>query len=396
MEQVLGRLPERLRREIYQSFSLLIMAIFFVLRLKKNNNIKKRITFVDFRYSGNLRSFYQFVQENKIDVEIGFMPADPIDYNDLKKSLPKDIKLLSRLSFKDVLWAFQSDIFLTSIMMRRFLSITKMFAPHIKFVQVFHTMNLLGEPPSWFEAMSKYDMVFCSSDWVVKTFEKLTGKEGQFIPTGFAVVDDLFSPKKSRDEIIVSFGLDPKKKTILLSPTLSAAIDWSSSYSLYPYSKEFLDKLDKWATSKEAQIIFRNHPHEYFDKALFNGLKSIKLLDSKTFKSVSDQLIAADIMITDLSGIGGYYIALQKPIVFLETSPVLQNDDMIYFLNPNELPGPRVKTTDELFLSIEHILNDDTEKRGCEAAFTRLYGKTFDGNAAKRYFENLYDKPSIS
>lgn len=398
MEKFISKTPERFRREFYQSFSLLLMAFLKIFRTRKKSSKKQRIILIDFRYAGNLRAFFNYAKNNAIDLEFGFMPADPADYDHLSKALPKEIRLLSRLSLRDIHWAYQSDVFLTSIMMRRFLKLTKIIAPHIQFVQVFHSLNLLGEPQSWFYNMAQYDKVFCASEWVVHTFEKLTQKKKIFIPTGYAVADEFFSFEKSRSDILKELGLDPTQKTILLSPTLSSAVDFSSHESLYPYSDSFLKRLDHWAQTHKVQVIFRNHPHEEFNPSIFNGLTKIKLLNSKEYKDVSEQLHAADVMVTDLSGIGGYFMALKRPMVFLETTLAHSKEELTFFISPEELPGPRVKTIEQLLEALETVLTSQSDQRflykaRMEEAFFRLYGNCFDGRSCERYLQNLLPLP---
>lgn len=395
MEYFIKLLPQKLRRELYQGVSLMFFAIFYLCRIKKIVGISKRITMVDFRYAGNLRSFSDYCAKELIPFELGFMCADPEDYESLKKSLPKNIKLLSRFSFKDMLWAYQSDVFLTSIMLRRFLKITKKFAPHIKFVQLFHSLNLLGEPKSWFNVMGEFDKLFCASECIVKMFEEQTNQTGKFISTGYAVVDELYTSVVQRDKILVRLGLDPLKKTILISPTLTSALDWNNNKLLYPYSMELLSQLNSWALLNNAQIIFRNHPHEKFDETIFNNLNGIFLLKAQNYKNVSEQLIAADLMITDLSGIGGYFIALQKPMIFLEsTATYSKENDLFYFLSPEELPGPKVRDYNQLIEHLNQFISGEITTSSDyvdlqKNAYNKLFGNCFDGMAAKRYKDNL-------
>ncbi len=390
LEKLIRSFPEKIRREIYQISSIILFFILSAIKGKNRFGKQKRITIVDFRYAGNLRSFYNYTQENNSEIEFGFLPVDPNDLNYLRTSLPDGIKVLSRFSYKDMLWALDSKIFLTSIMMRRFLILTKFCVPHINFIQVFHSMNLLGEPLSWFNAMKRFDKVFCSSEWTVNKFEEITGSNGMFIPTGYAVMDGVISSNKNKEEIVKSFGLTPSKKLILIAPTLSSAINWEDGDNIYLYDRSFLEKLDDWAQNNEIQIIFRNHPHEAFDKSLFKSLKTVFLFDSKKYRDVFEQLHIADLMITDLSGIGAYFMSLKKPIIFINSNPRKTDNDLIFFISQEELPGPIIRNTDEFFLKIEEYIKNNWQiiasyEPSFVAAFEKLYGKCFDGNSSKRY-----------
>lgn len=384
LKRILSFFPYKVKCEIYQFITILYFFIFNAF-CKSNKAQKYRVILVDFRYSGNIRAFVEFCERNKLPVEFGMMFVDPSTNKTIK-----NVKILNRFSPKDMMWAYNSSAFFTTILLRRFLTLLRKSAPHIKVSQLFHTLNLLGEPLSWFHNMSRYDHIFCSSPDIAAMFRKHNKGKSNILITGYGQLDEISSDCYSKEKILKYLDLPKDKKIFFIAPTLTTAISEIGSLSLNLYDKEVLKKMNDWAFGEDVIFLFRNHPHETLDADYFKEYENIYFRDSLKYGKLVDQMKLSDAMVTDLSGIGGYYIGLQKPLVFCKLKLNVENN--IFFLQGEDLPGCQIASVPMLLNSFDDIVSGKYMEKYellMSKAHKKLFGMTLDGLSCKRYYDAL-------
>jgi|GEM_PF-3465757 len=385
--------PDNLRRRTYGLICTLTMGLasFVSRRRRKDANSPIRIAIFDRRLTGNLRAFVERMQQMGAPIEFGFLSLD-LDREQIDhKRLPKWVRPLDGFRLRDMCWAIQADVFLTSIRANRFRRLVQAFNPHVKFVQVFHSISLTADPPVWFEHMGRFDALFCSSEWMGReVFATRNIETGRIRPTGFACLDELAAPPKTRDEICRQLGLDPDRKVILIAPTLSTAEMAAGHVPIT--NPEFLQRLNGWAASHDVQIVIRAHPHERPSVTDLPDQSHLLHRPALKYPKAIEQLLATDILVSDASGIAVYFLGLGRPIVFWNAE--LPNDRNATFLSATDLPGPNVDTAESLLAALTEVLCDPASHQArygalLAAARERAFGDTLDGHAAERYYEEI-------
>ena len=381
-------------RQLYLLMSTFYMFLAYKFNINRKTNQNIRITIFDRRLAGNLRSFIERMEKEGALLEFAYFNVDAnkkeyINVNSLGK-----VKILNAFSLKDMGWAINSDIFMTSIYAWRFRKLVKSINDKVKFIQVFHSIHLCGEPPYWFKRMSDFDKLFCSSEWMKNNFFIANGvKKSKILSTGFANTDEFIKAEQNKKEIHNKFNLNYEKKVILLAPTMSTVANECSVGNIDIFDQSFIDIAEKFAKERDIQFVIRTHPHEPLQKGITNITSSNVFYRSpKDYPNAMEQLLITDILISDISGIAVYFMALQRPIVFLGGTGNFE--DKKRFLTNDTLPGYKVKTKKELFIALRELLLQPEIYKGkysqlLQLAKYKAFGNTLDGNCSMRYLDNI-------
>jgi CDP-glycerol glycerophosphotransferase (TagB/SpsB family) len=194
----------------------------------------------------------------------------------------------------------------------------------VKFVQIFHgtsdkTYNLNRES-------RYYDLVCLTGRSMLEDFNrKGLNKHGNCVVTGNLKADRIFKKQYNRDDEIHKLGFDPNKKTVLYAPT------WMDGMGNSSFRKFGIALPDYFPD--EFQLIIKLHPNlhlyrtELVNRLILNIVhkKNILLLEqSAMIYDIVPVMAAADLLITDVSGVSYEYIAFLRPIIFLNNRSPLR------------------------------------------------------------------------
>lgn len=186
--------------------------------------------------------------------------------------------------------------------------------------------------------------------------------------------------------IRAELGVPEGKKAILYAPTWRDNQHVSGKgYTLaLPVDFEQLQRelSDKWVILFRAHYFIANE----FDFERYAGF----VLDVSGVSDINDLYIASDVLITDYSSVFFDYANLERPIVFymydLET---YANDLRGFYLDLDELPGPIVRTEDELVAAIRSADSPDPERAKRLGRFSDRFCYLDDGHASERVIERV-------
>lgn len=214
----------------------------------------------------------------------------------------------------------------------------------------------------------------------------------QMLPTGYPRNDILQAPNKiERAKIIKKkLGIPQDKKVILYAPT------WRDNDYFEVGKYKFTLKLDiaqlKAELSKDYVLILRTH---YF---IANQLDTSEFGDfvynESTYDDIAELYLVSDILITDYSSVFFDYAILKRPILFYvydyeEYADVLRG---FYLDMQKDLPGPLLKTSDEVLNAIKHL--DLTQKKYADRyhKFSARFNAWEDGHATERVVNKVFSK----
>lgn len=140
---------------------------------------------------------------------------------------------------------------------------------------------------------------------------------------------------------------------------------------------------DEWV------VIFRAHYliAQAFDFRIWDGF----VIDGSQIDDVNDCYLAADVLITDYSSVFFDYANLSRPMVFfLYDLEEYQQELHGFYFGLEDLPGPIVRTTDEVCHALSSI--DDSEKEYADTyqRFTHRFNPLDDGRASRRVIDALW------
>ena len=185
---------------------------------------------------------------------------------------------------------------------------------------------------------------------------------------------------KLKADFCQEYGVPQDRKIILYAPTFRDEEKYNNVF-------DYLD-LDSFneALSDEYVLALRLHPKIrdfYQDDISSKG----KYVDVSGFESEQELMLISDILITDYSSIMIEYGVLNRPILFFtyDLDSYLSNERGFYYDFETTVPGPIVKTSDEL---ISVIANGEFDKSRI-SDFIMTQFDEIDGQSSKRVVDYL-------
>lgn len=179
------------------------------------------------------------------------------------------------------------------------------------------------------------------------------GKEEVLLEMGYPRNDALYREMgKERGIYKEKLGIPRDKKVILYAPT------WRENQHIpgegYSYSLQVDFQRWKQELGEEYVILFRAHyfiSNQYDFEPYGDFIKNVSGIDD-----VNELYLAADILITDYSSVFFDFANLERPILFyMYDYESYKHELRDFYLDIHILPGPVVKTQEELLKNIKNI-----------------------------------------
>lgn len=224
-----------------------------------------------------------------------------------------------------------------------------------------NALNTIKEIKEKYEEDAKrYDYMlspsaFCTEKFVSAFNLKKLKKENVIVEMGYPRNDYLFNhTKQDVDKLKKSLGIPKDKKVILYAPTWRDNQHTAGLGYTYNLNLDF-DRL-KEKLEKDYVIIFRTHyfVSNSFDFEKYKGF----IFNMSNHDDVNECYILSDIIITDYSSVFFDYANLKRPMLFyMYDLDEYQGKLRDFYFSLDELPGPIVKTQDELEEELDNISN---------------------------------------
>lgn len=304
-------------------FSLILnLAVIPIAFIPKNNKRNKTIVLYGHKFYGNIKSIYE--SKKIINAEVYFLTLDKKYYSQLKKEISN---VLYGLNFFHLIKVVRTEIFICDHGLHFF----KLFMVLNKtiFIDTNHGLPFHKDAFYKMNYYKNFNEVWIMSDFHKQLFYDFNYKGSNLNVTGYGRLDNLIifnSLNKYQKNIEIkkikkSYDFD-FEKIILLAPT------WVHDKKIlidsgYPFNKsEFYENLNNFCNKNNSLLIYRPHlndilPNEIFKK--IKNLNNIKIMGLKDFPATEDFLKVADILITDWSSISIDFLALDKPVLFINS-----------------------------------------------------------------------------
>lgn len=239
---------------------------------------------------------------------------------------------------------------------------------------------------SYFLSPSEFATEKFVSIWDMKN----AGKENCVLELGYPRNDFLYNyTNEDVQRIKETLGIQGVHKKILLyAPTYRDNQHTSGVGYTYKTEVDF-DKLRE-ALGEDYIILFRGHwlVANNFDFEKYKGF----VYNVSDYDDIDELYIIADMLITDYSSVFFDYANLKRPILLYMYDLEAYRDDIRgFYLDVSELPGPIIRTEDELVKHIQESISADFYDAKYRK-FNQKFNYLDDGKAAERVVKKVFEK----
>jgi len=212
------------------------------------------------------------------------------------------------------------------------------------------------------------------------------GKENTVLELGYPRNDFLTNyTEQDTERIIKELKLPRGKKYILYAPTWRDNQHKAGVGYVYKPEVDF-DKLRK-ALSDEYIILFRAHylVANSFDFKKYEGF----VYNVSQVNDINHLYVISDMLVTDYSSVFFDYANLRRPEIFyMYDLDAYGTEIRGFYISLDELPGPIVKTEEELISAVKNPVDYSEKYR----KFNKKFNYLDDGQASKRVVETIIEE----
>lgn len=236
----------------------------------------------------------------------------------------------------------------------------------------------------------RYDYFVSPSAFCTRVFATAFGldklhREDILIETGYPRNDFLLNyTQEDAQRIKTDLKIPKDKKVILYAPTWrdnQHTLEMGNTLDIEKHFFRFLDQI-----GEEYVVIVRLHYliASKVDLSAYQG----RVFNFSSLDDINQLYVISDILITDYSSVFFDYANLHRPVLFymydLEEYSTQVRE---FYIDLEELPGPILKTQEELLDAVSDIENIEKEYREKYQKFCDVYNYLDDGMASKRVAE---------
>ncbi|WP_436895096.1 CDP-glycerol glycerophosphotransferase family protein [Mammaliicoccus sciuri] len=231
--------------------------------------------------------------------------------------------------------------------------------------------------------VNNWDYVSIPSDYMKEKAKSAFNTNVKPIKSGFPRNDMLFDALKYKDKTKSSLNIPKDKKVILYAPTWREG----KSSNIEMNIKKIQEKL-----GDQYVLLIRAH-------YMVSGNMDIRsyypfAINVSHYPSIEELYSISDVLITDYSSVMFDFAYLKKPMIFYayDLEKYLYGERGVYLDYSNIIPGPLVRTTDEIINVLSDYSNLDKMYRGKYDKFYNQfcqYGR--DGNSTIQVVNELIE-----
>ena len=375
---------------IYESYRLLFD------HLPVNPKVIIYESFIGRSYADNPKYIYLYIQKHYPHGFIHVWIADDANYSKIKHELSgqPDTIVVRKFGFEYMYYLAVSKYQIFNMRQPRWF----VKRPGTYFIETWHgtplkrlvfdLANIANAPlykKGFYYQTKQWDHLLTDNQYSYNIFgHAFMYPKFKMLKTGYPRNDILNAPNRNQlaKQIKIKLGIPLNKKVILYAPT------WRDDQYLGAGQYNFQLKLNlskmQHVLGKRYVLILRTH---YFvtnnlDLSNYKGF----VYNESGYDDISELYLISDLLITDYSSVFFDYAILKRPILYFtydydRYSGVLRG----FYLNmKKDLPGPLLKTSDQVLWSILHINQVEKKYHQRYLRFNRRFNAWDDGNAAKR------------
>lgn len=243
---------------------------------------------------------------------------------------------------------------------------------------------------NFYNETQKWDYLVSPNAYATKIFARAFWFDRKFIESGYPRNDILYNKNTEEDirEIKRKLGIPTEKKVILYAPTWRDDEFYGKGEYKFTLPLDLLDMQQQ--LGDEYVIMLRMH---YFvasqmDVSHVQGFA----FDVSNHNDIAELFLISDILVTDYSSVFFDYANLKRPILFYTYDLEKYREKLrgFYFDMEEEVPGPLLKTSDEVIEAIADIENVQESFQDRYEEFYNTFCKWDDGNASGKVVKEVF------
>lgn len=207
---------------------------------------------------------------------------------------------------------------------------------------------------------------------------------------GMPKLDCLVDGSLNRDQILISLGIEPSRRTVMYAPT------WSPYSSLVTMGEDLVSRLGAAGYAVIGKLHDRSRETRYSNSGGVDwGARLEPLLQSTggvlaTGSNSSKYLPGADVLITDHSSVGFEYLLLDRPMIRIELPELIAKTDIVpMYVDLLSRASTTVRNVGEAIAAVERsFIEPQANSEVRRAVGSEMFYKP--GGATKRAVSELY------
>lgn len=370
----------------------------FFTKLKRKDNWVMFESFQGKSYSDNPKYIYEYMQGKKMRYKYIWSVEE-------SKDIPYKPKQVKRLSLSYYYYLARSKYWVLNSRLPNYINKSndniylqtwhgtplKRLAGDMEDVHMPGT-NSATYKRNFYNETQKWDYLISPNRYSSEVFKSAFWFDNEMLNIGYPRNDLLYNKNNTSDinQLKSKLKLPVNKKVILYAPTWRDDEFYAKGQYKFQLKLD-LDKLQK-NLGDDYIIIMRMH---YFiatkmDISEYEGFA----YDFSFYNDIGELYLVSDLLITDYSSVFFDYANLKRPMLFFTYDIDKYRNTLrgFYIDMENEVPGPLLKTTDEVIDTIKNI-NDMNEKyKDRYDLFYNRFCEWDDGNASERAVHHLISK----
>lgn len=350
-------------------------------------------SFMGKSYSCNPKYIYEYLLEHKPDMKFVWIYRDkPLDII----GNPKQVKRFSLKYYyymaRAKYWVFNSRIPKHVRKKEGNIYLQTWHGTPLKTL-VFDIKDIYSANPNYkrdfYLQSRRWDYLISPNAYSSEIFRRAFKFEKTMLEYGYPRNDILYNGDENLiNKIKSKINIPKDKKVILYAPT------WRDDqfYERGKYKFELNLNLEKMRQelSDEYIIILRLHYHvaSVLDVSEFKGFA----YDLSNYDDIAELYLISDILITDYSSVFFDYANLRRPMLFYTYDLENYRDKIrgLYFDIETEVPGPLLRTTDQVIHAVQNIESIQSEYSDKYDKFYKRFCEWEDGKASENVVREVF------
>ncbi|KRN93710.1 CDP-glycerol glycerophosphotransferase family protein [Pediococcus stilesii] len=346
------------------------------------------------RFEDSPRAIYEKMVENNEPYEYIW-----VSNNNMPLKANPDTKVIKRLSFEYYKYLATSKYWVNNQNFPTYITKRK----EISYLQTWHGTPLKkmqhdqtiieGRDDSYLKrvthAKDQWSKLVSPSPYATSAFRSAFQYDGSVIEKGYPRNDVFYSSDSNniREHVRKDLGIPADKKVILYAPTFR---DYEKSGKKFVMENEIDFEQFEKKLGDNYVLLMRQHVI-VASKLSIPAEMQHNIINVSTYPNIQELMLASDMLVTDYSSVMFDYLNVNRPMYFF-TYDLEKYLDLrgVYFDFEKEVPGPIVKTSDEL---LNAIANNETYWDTYGALYKDFQNKfiPFDGpNTAETVYKDFF------